>query len=778
MMGVCLLAALAGCESGRFGGEGVFGRDGARPAAQSQQSRGETAVETRPLRGDGLAGARDSEKDKPEPGDLPPKEAELYPGTGRFAAARAASVKVEEAEGGYTMNFVNADLRKVVDAVLGEALGVNYAIGPKIEGTITARTARPLNRNQVIPALEDILAMNGIALVRTEGVYRIIPVEAAGSLAPVVAGDERSGDAAFALHVIPLEFASAEAMQGTLETFLAPGRKLRSDEARNLLLFRGPGSEARDLVAMAETLDVDWMEGMSFALLPLDNADAEDVTEELETIFGQRDDGPQIGLVRFLPIQRMNAILVISEQPAYLRKAKNWTERLDRGGAEGERQLYVYHVKNSRAGDLAEVLGEVFDVSTTGGGDRRSEVAPGRQAGILSSSGFGGSGFGTSSQSGGTSGSSEGDGGDTSTDAGSSASATTSRTSGSRFGSGSGARSVERSRGGGGEDGPRIIADTRNNALLILAKAQEYRMIESTLRRLDLVPLQVLIEATIAEVRLNDSLRYGLRWFFQADEGGTTQSVTFSDISNGAVSSTFPGFSYLFESGDVRAALNALDEITNVNVVSSPQLMVLDNETARLQVGDQVPVPTQQAQSITDPDAPIVNSIQFQDTGVILEVTPHVNASGLVVLDVRQEVSDVVTTTTSDIDAPTIQQRQIDSSVAVQTGETIALGGLIRDSEEDSRSGVPILMEVPILGNLFSSNSVASERTELLVLLTPRVVRDQEEAQEVTRELRRRLRGIKNLQERIGNYGQGESGRNANGADPDAADAKAGSGEN
>jgi general secretion pathway protein D len=353
-----------------------------------------------------------------------------------------------------------------------------------------------------------------------------------------------------------------------------------------------------------------------------------------------------------------------------------------------------------------------------------------------------------------------------------------SRTSGSLFGTGSGVRPVERCRGGGGEDGPRRIADTRNNALLILAKAQEYRMIESTLRRLDLVPLQVLIEATIAEVRLNDSLRYGLRWFFQADEGSTTQSVTFSDISNGAVSSTFPGFSYLFESGDVRAALNALDEITNVNVVSSPQLMVLDNETARLQVGDQVPVPTQQAQSITDPDAPIVNSIQFQDTGVILEVTPHVNASGLVVLDVRQEVSDVVTTTTSDIDAPTIQQRQIDSSVAVQTGETIALGGLIRDSEEDSRAGVPILMEVPILGNLFSSNSVASERTELLVLLTPRVVRDQEEAQEVTRELRRRLRGIKNLQERIGNYGRGESGRNTNGADADAADAKAGSGEN
>lgn len=775
---------MAGCESLSPRGQWPFGQEAEAVAEDDGRDVGSESGERR-LRESGPAELRPGEDEEPNAEDLPPTEPELYPGTGRLVDRGAFRASVDQGQGGYTLNFVDADLRKVVDAVLGEALGLNYAISPNVEGMITARSARPLKRDQVIPALEDILAMNGFALVHAEGLYRVVPMDSAGTVAPVVAGDQRRGDPAFALHVIPVEYASAEAMKGTLETFLAPGRTLRVDAARNLLLFHGPGSEARDLVAMVETLDVDWMAGMSFAILPLDNADATDVVEELDTIFGQQsEDDPQAGVVRFLPIQRMNAVLVISEQPDYLDKARTWAARLDRGGAEDERQLYVYHVKNSRAGDLADVLGEVFNVTTAGRRDRRGEVAPGRQASTLSGSGFGdsgfgGGGFGTNPQTGNTGGNpNSGENADGATNEGQSGARQATGRSlprGSRFATdrGSQARGLTGSNGGGQEGGPRIIADTRNNALLILATAKEYRMIESTVRRLDLVPLQVLIEATIAEVTLNDTLRYGLRWFFQGDEGSTTQSVTFSDVSSGAVGSTFPGFSYLLESGDVRMALNALDEITNVNVVSSPQLMVLDNETARLQVGDQVPVPTQQAQSITDPDAPLVNSIQFQDTGVILEVTPHVNASGLVVLDVRQEVSDVVETTSSGIDAPTIQQRQIDSSVAVQTGETIALGGLIRDSAEDSRSGVPLLMDIPILGNLFSDNTIINDRTELLVLLTPRVVRDQEEAREVTQELRRRLRGISGVEKRIG----GGIGAGAGAREDDAESQADGQGE-
>jgi len=291
----------------------------------------------------------------------------------------------------------------------------------------------------------------------------------------------------------------------------------------------------------------------------------------------------------------------------------------------------------------------------------------------------------------------------------------------------------------------RIIADERNNALVILATAAEYRMIEATLKRLDIVPLQVLIEVTIAEVTLTDDLKYGLQWFFNLGDS----SFTFSTLSTGAVSSAFPGFSYLFSAGDAGAVLNALTEITDVRVISSPQLMVLDNQTARLQIGDQVPIATQSSVSTITDNPPIVNTIQFRDTGVILEVTPRVNASGLVVLDVLQEVSDVVETTTSDLNSPTIQQRSIQSTVAVQSGDTIALGGLIRDREEESVSGIPILSAIPILGNLFKTTQNIVRRTELLVLITPRVVRDRREALDVTEELRRRLSAIGPLERRI-----------------------------
>ncbi len=703
-------------------------------------------------RAEGEQGERIGGGEVAAPGSAPPKDPELYPGTGRFLGGSRAAIEEGASPGTYTLNFARADIREAIDAVLGKMLGLNYLIDPGIQGSITARTVRPLSRDQVLPALEDILAVNGAALVASDGLYKIVPLDAARGGGPVLGG-LRPRQQGFATYIIPLHFVSADAMQQTLESFLAPGRGLIVDEARNLLLFRGPGVEANDLVHFIDLFDVDWMEGMSFALLPLANANVGDVIVELDTIFGQDGSAPEAmrGVVRFLPIERMNAVLVVSEQPVYLERARDWVERLDRGGgAQGQRQLYVYHLKNARAGEVGEVLGELFDVRTVGStpNEGRSEVALGLQAGtLIGSTGTGGttggSAFGT--QSGG------GPGGSRPTGA---APRTSLAPSGGRA-SGGGTPATRRSRrdlpfAGENDDGPRIIADERNDAMLILATAQEYRMIEATLQRLDIPPLQVLIEATIAEVTLNDALKFGLRWFFDASGRNNTHNITFSDLETGGVSSTFPGFSYLFEGDSARVALNALNEITDVTVVSSPQIMVLDNQTARLQVGDQVPVPVQQAVSTLDPNAPIVNSIQFQDTGVILEVTPHVNASGLVVLDVRQEVSDVVPTTSSGIDAPTIKQRAINSTVAVQTGETIALGGLIRDSSTGTNVGIPVLMHIPLLGNLFKTHSIRNERTELLVLLTPQVVRDREEARSVTQELRRRLKGLERIRRQFG----------------------------
>lgn len=291
------------------------------------------------------------------------------------------------------------------------------------------------------------------------------------------------------------------------------------------------------------------------------------------------------------------------------------------------------------------------------------------------------------------------------------------------------------------EGQPRVVEDDTRNAIIVWGNDTEQESFARLIQELDTTPVQVLLEATIAEVSLNDELNFGLRWFF---ENGDFQG-TFSDASNGAVASNFPGLSFLFQGSSAAVALNALSSVTDVNVVSSPSLMVLDNQEAHLQIGDEVPIATQQVRDTSDPDAPIVNTISFRDTGIILSVKPRVSTSGQVILDIEQEVSSVSTTTTSGIDSPTISQRRIETSVVVSNGQTIALGGLIEESKNRTNSKVPGAGDVPLLGALFRNRSDTVGKTELLVLITPQVIRNGRESREITAELRQRIGNAEGL---------------------------------
>jgi general secretion pathway protein D len=698
----------------------------------------------------------------------------VYPGTGQFvnvAAGKPREVGATPA-GDVTFNFVDTNIREVVRSILGDTLGLNYVIDPNVQGMVTVQTSRPLPRESLVAALESILGLAGAALVQDGLLYTIVPAAEApkGAIAPTLGRRRAATAVGVGVHIVPLRFIAAEEMAKMLEPVAPSGGVLHVDKARNLLLLSGTDRELVNLFEMIDLFDVDWLKGMSFALYPVEAAEAKAIADELELMFGEKSESPMAGLLRLVPIERLNMILVISPFAAYLDDVGTWIERLDRGGETTEQRLFVYYVENGRAGELASILREIFALSEPRR-DERVDLAPGLTPVEIVSTGARTGTLGTTRQAGAAGPTrpgqpAAGPGRTTSParqivqaqqQAAAQERARVAETERARQ---EPARGTARAAAPGrpGEEGLapqvsseiRIIADEANNALVIMATPREYRQIEAALKKLDIIPLQVLIEATIAEVRLNEELRYGVQWFFQ----GGNHSVTLGEgvataAASDAVAQFFPGFSYLFNSADIRIVLNALEGVTDVNVISSPQVMVLDNSTAILQVGDQVPVPIQSAVSVTDPAAPIVNSVEFRDTGVILSVTPRVNAGGLVTMDIQQEVSDVVATTTSGIDSPTIQQRRIESTVAVQSGQTVALGGLIRDSKGVTKSGVPFLQDIPVLGALFRNTTNDTDRTELLVLITPRVVRNEGEARDVTNELRRRLRAVTPLERKI-----------------------------
>lgn len=635
-------------------------------------------------------------------------------GTGIFIDRSAvAQPSLSTTAGGETaINFRNAPIAEVVKSILGDVLGEPYVIDPSVQGTISIQTSGALPAAAILPTLEQTLQLNGLALFRANGIYQIAPIEAVAGglgLAPVLAIPGRA-DPGFGISIIPMKFAAAGEVSELIGPFVPDGVILQTDEDRNLFLIAGSGPARANLLDLIRTFDVDWMKGMSLGMFPLEYAEALTIADELGEIFSNQENASAAGIIRFVPLERLNSILVITHNATYLERVEDWLTRLDVGQEElGGRSLKVYRIQNGRAVELAAILGELFDAQPSsnyapGPGflpGRRTAVAPGLEPRTITS------GIETAS----------------------SMEVTPRR----QPGRGAIQGFVQY------ETGLRVIADESNNALVILASETEHRLIRTALRELDVPPLQVLIEATIAEVTLNEELRFGLQWFFNS----RNSEFTLSNFSTGAVSPVFPGFSYVLDNNnDVRVVLDALDDITNVRVISSPQLMVLNNHTAFLQVGDQVPVLTRSAVSTIDPDSPIVNEIEFKDTGVILQVTPRVNAGGLVIIDIEQEVSSVVLTTTSGINSPTIQRRRISSTISVQSGETIALGGLIQESIQTSETGIPYLSRIPILGNLFKSSKDIELRTELLILITPRVVRNFEEARLVTQELRERLKGL------------------------------------
>lgn len=656
------------------------------------------------------------------------KEPDFYrPGSDILIHPAPSIAKASEQPGGdVRLNFQNANLREVVKVILGDMLGFSHAVDPAVQGVVSMQTTSALRREDLIPTLELLLRMNGAALIASDTLYKVVPTEQAVTEArSVQLGDSTLAlPPGFGVRVVPLRYVAAEEMAQILDPFIAGSHQLlRVDSARNLLILAGSGDEMERLLETVRVFDVDRMAGMSVALFTPDFVEASSLASDLEKLLADPQHGLMAGLVRFIVVERLNGLIVVATRAEHLARVRQWIRRLDRDTGDASARLFIYRVQNGKASELAEVLSQLYDSAVAREPDP-PELAPGLEARTI---GFLGS-TAPERRLRYRAGESE-DGAAAPPDAGPEGEPTASEAT-----AGIDIRSTEQ---------VQIIADEPNNALLILARGAAYRQILAALRQLDVSPQQVLIEVTIAEVTLSDNLSLGVEWFFRNHFGSRTGVGTL-DLGVAGIAGIQPGFSYAIQTGGnvVEFVLNALATESDLSVISSPSLLVLNNQEATINVGEEVPLTVQRATSITNPDAPLVSTVEYRDTGVLLKVKPRVNSGGLVIMEVEQEVSRATSTVDADPLTPRIRQRQITSTVAVNSGDTIILGGLIEENRDLSESGIPGLHKLPFVGTLFGTKADNQARTELIVLITPRTISNGTAALQVTEEYRRRLQQL------------------------------------
>lgn len=660
---------------------------------------------------------------------VPPAEAEsvakIYRGTGNFIAPilpRATPPGPEEA----SLNFEALDVREVAKVILGDYLKESYTVHPAVTGTVTFRTIKPIAMKDLLPTLEMLLRQNGAAVVREENIYKILPVGAVrGSVSPQLGGTNLPLPLGFGVIVVPLKYIGATEMVKLLEPFAAENT-VRIDPIRNLVVLAGNQRELKHLVETIEMFDVDWLAGYSLGIFPIKSSDVKSLVADIDKVFGAGAASPLAGIVRVIPIERMNALVVVTTQPRYLEMAKTWIDRIDQlGSTSGGSRFFVYQVRNGKAENLAQLVGDLFSTRRTT--TTAPSLAPGSRPTEIRSAPFG-----QTAPPGQTT---------TTTLQASPAAAAAFQIPGSVS-------------GGTTTSEVRVIADKDTNSLLILATPGDYEVITNALRQLDVVRRQVLVEVLLAEVTLSDELRFGIDWFIrtrnntsgQLNFGGLPPNGRVLGPNNAVPFGIPPGGLQLINltGGEVRAVLNTFGTEGKTRILASPQIMVLDNEKAEIKVGDRISVQTQ-AQTGVSTGNGVLNSFQYLETGILLAVTPRINSGGMVTLEINQEVSQPVAPTVSGNPNPDVSTRNAKTSVVVANGESIVLGGLIRETSLRDSSGLPLISKIPVLGALFGRQGIERNRTELILMVTPKIVSDPYQARDVTEELKRKLPALEKM---------------------------------
>ncbi|PID73456.1 MAG: type II secretion system protein GspD [Desulfobacterales bacterium] len=617
-------------------------------------------------------------------------------------AVRAAAPVADD--GGIVFHFDDADIYEVI-RTMADMLGIHYMIDPAVSGKVTLQTSGKLDRADLFSVFHQVLEANGLAAVRKGLIYRIVPAKDALRL-PLRAGTGSVGNVPpgerIIMQLIPLSHIAADEMTKIITPFVSDDGAILTHADTNTLLVVDQAENIRKALRLVSAFDVNVFRNMAHRLYALRHSSVEEILPLLKTVLSAQGNTGRMR-TQILSLKRLNQLMVMSADPSVFVQVESLLRQLDIPSDATDPRIYVYSVRNGEAEDLAAILNQVFERGASeeeaekkGDADEAAAAAGDRPAAPA-------------------------DPFDGSTNAGL-------ETSGTSPPGGEGAPAAGAAPASSGKTLVRIIPDVVRNALIIEAVPGIYDVISGILRQIDVLPRQVLIEATIAEITLDDSTELGVEWNFT--KSGKSETGLLSAKISG------DGLAYTIGLTDKwTTALSALANKNQVNILSAPVILASDNKDAKINVSTKVPVVTTEYQYESDTQPIFQTTVQYRDTGIILTVTPHINQRGLVSMDISQEISEQA----GGVEAggqeyPSFYERSINTSLTVKDGQTIVIGGLMKETWDEGNTGIPFLKDIPVLGYLFGKTSSTVNKTELIVMITPRVITALDEIDELTRE--------------------------------------------
>ncbi len=609
------------------------------------------------------------------------------------------------------LNLEHADLNQVINIIGHDILKLNYIVDPSVKGVATINISGEYKKEDLFSLFQTILQINGFTMVKTGDLYQIVPSSRAPKLPISVRlqgkGTEPTKADPMIMQVVPMQYVSAKDMSEVLKPYLSEAGNMLVHEKGNILIITENIDNLRKLLELVEIFDADVFHKQRVQLFEIKNLRATSLVADLTSIFSAFSLSSNESAVRFIPIEKINGILAVSPNPGSFAEVKSWIDRLDKTSENITMRTYVYKVENSKADRIAKLLGQIY------GKKKDSSTAAASPLGIT-------------------------------------------QPSMSNAALPSGIRAEEEKTTTSFSEGDiKIVADDVYNLIIIQASPQDYASMKETIKELDIVPRQVLIDTKIYEVKLNGAFSMGVQWFLQ--NRSTSARFQGKDAAYTATSTTYNGVKYaaglslsamtwIGRSKELITFLNGNESRGRTRMLSAPTILAADNIAARIQVGQEVPMLASTGViggGTGTGSALFSNTINNRSTGVILSVTPRINSSGWITLKIDQEVSAPGAPISGSVQSPTIDVKSVNTQATVKDGETIVIGGIISENNGRTENRIPGLGHIPLVGWMFGNTSTNQDRHELIVLITPHVIQNLDEANTLTEEFKGRLREIK-----------------------------------